>query len=398
MLFRSFVPCIHCGVYQTLKFSGLHWDKDEKNELIYDSVHYECESCGGRLEEHDKFALIANGEWRSTSTSANRTAGFHINELYSSWSTWRKIVETWYTDKGNTQTLKTFVNTTLGETWTETANLAMDVDKIGSRIEDYELVPQGVTLLTCAVDTQDDRLEVLTLGWGEGEECWVIDKKVLLGRTVSQEVWDLLESYLQTEFTHESGHKMTLSCTAVDSGGHSTLMVYSFCKKQLALNRRVFAVKGMSGFGRPLIGNTTSNNRMAVPLTMVTSDVGKETLMARLNIEEIDRGYIHLPRWVDTDFLRSLTSEVLEKKFEKDNWKWHWKKIHKRNEMLDCWVYGYSALQMLNPDFAKLRENLKLDIPLEPEPIPQPEVPQQTPRPPTYRLPQRSNGYRVKSW
>ena len=37
-------------------------------------------------------------------------------------------------------------------------------------------LPEGVLILTCAVDTQDNRLEYEICGWGDEEECWGIEK------------------------------------------------------------------------------------------------------------------------------------------------------------------------------------------------------------------------------
>ena len=42
---------------------------------------------------------------------------FHIWTAYSPFTTWVQIVKDWMKTKGDTGKRKTFVNTTLGETW-----------------------------------------------------------------------------------------------------------------------------------------------------------------------------------------------------------------------------------------------------------------------------------------
>lgn len=60
--------------------------------------------------------------------------------------------------------MKTWVNTTLGESWEEKTN-DQDHDKLISRRICYECeVPKDVLELTSGVDVQDDRLEVEVVG------------------------------------------------------------------------------------------------------------------------------------------------------------------------------------------------------------------------------------------
>lgn len=70
--------------------------------------------------------------------------------------------------------MKTWVNTELGETWTEQGETVEEADMYGRR-EAYKAdVPDDVVVLTAGVDTQDDRFEVEVVGWGAGKESWGI--------------------------------------------------------------------------------------------------------------------------------------------------------------------------------------------------------------------------------
>jgi phage terminase large subunit GpA-like protein len=122
-------------------------------------------------------------------------------------------------------------------------------------------------------------------------------------------------------------------------------------------------VKGWSGVGKPLIGKTTTNNRLRVPLTMLYVDTGKETIYGRLRTLEPGPGFIHFPRTVDVEYFRQLVSERIEKRFSKGVYSLRWVKIHSRNEALDCAVYALGAYHLLNPNMEKVKKNFILSLP-----------------------------------
>src|SRR6185295_19195739 len=169
-----FVPCPHCGAEQYLKWGNLKWPK-EQPEL----AQYECEACLEAIPEHHKTAMLASGRWIATYPERS-TAGFHLNALYApygwvnSWAylatEWTKIIH-----KRDLRQQQTFTNTNLAETW-EDSGEKLDVVGLAGRREVYPApCPEGVIVLTGAVDVQDDRLEVECIGWGLGEESWSID-------------------------------------------------------------------------------------------------------------------------------------------------------------------------------------------------------------------------------
>ena len=117
------VPCPDCGVLQPLRWSGITFDRTEDGRLVPDSVRYACWSCGALIDESQKPALLAAGVWVAKSPGS-RTAGFHLNALYSPWSRWEEVVEKFLEAKDNAERLQVWVNTQLGETWEERAEKA----------------------------------------------------------------------------------------------------------------------------------------------------------------------------------------------------------------------------------------------------------------------------------
>lgn len=124
------------------------------------------------------------------------------------------------------------------------------------------MLPDGVKILTVAVDTQDNRFEVEVQGWGEGHEKWRIQYHVIYGDLKQKQVWSDLDEFLQRTWTDAEGRKFPIAITCMDSSGHFTNEVYKFCKERAA--RRVFAIKGESsedGTYLPLFIGTSTNNR-----------------------------------------------------------------------------------------------------------------------------------------
>lgn len=75
--------------------------------------------------------------------------------------------------------MKTFVNTRLTEVYKPVGELK-DIDKYMARREEYKAqVPDGVLILTAAVDVQNNRLEYEIKGWGKEKNHGVSVKESL---------------------------------------------------------------------------------------------------------------------------------------------------------------------------------------------------------------------------
>ena len=110
---------------------------------------------------------MRKGEWRAEAPF-DGIAGFHLNEVYSSWVRLEAMVRTFLSAKDHgDEAMKTFVNTSLGETWVETGE-APDWQRLYDRREAWPAgtVPMGGLFLTAGADVQKDRIEVDRLGLG----------------------------------------------------------------------------------------------------------------------------------------------------------------------------------------------------------------------------------------
>ncbi len=242
--------------------------------------------------------------------------------------------------------LKTWVNTFLGETWEEQGEQIDEHDLLDRREDWGGELPEEALVLTAGVDVQDDRLEYEVVAWGRGEESWSVEYRTIYGDPSTAELWMRLDEELLRSYHHPTQGEMALRSTCIDSGGHYTQQVYNYAKTRAG--KRVFAIKGVGGDGKPVIGRPTKNNIGKINLFPVGTDTTKELVYARLKMREPGEGYCHFPLDRDEEYFRMLTAEKKITKYFKGRPKQEWVKIRTRNEALDCRVYATAALAILN--------------------------------------------------
>jgi phage terminase large subunit GpA-like protein len=349
---RYFVPCPHCREMQPLVWDGVKWPDGEPGKAFY---MCQATGCGGIIEEADKSALLAAGEWRATAEGDGRTAGFHVSALYSPFETWGEVATDYLVMHRDPVELKSWTNISLGEAFEDRDTAPLSPDSLMARAEDHgELLPERALVLTCGVDTQDDRLELEVVAWGLGEECWSIAYEVIHGNTAGAEPWQALDRIIAKRFRHPRAGELAVSAVAIDSGGHRTDQVMRFSAERL--QRRVWAIKGRGGPGVPPWPKRPPKPRRAAlaPVHIVGVDTVKATLFARLRAGGDDGaaregpGVIHLPANRDDDWFHGLVSERAVRKYRGAVAHIEWvKDPGVRNEPLDCRVYATAALHGL---------------------------------------------------
>jgi len=334
------VPCVHCGELQRLVWSQVRWP-DGQPELAV----YACVACGAELTDADKPEMLRAGEWRASRESRG-IASFHISELYSPWSTWAVMAVAFVQAKKLPETLQTWINTSLGETFEERGD-GVEAVGLAARREPYtaQSVPGGVVLLTVGVDVQDDRLEASVWGWGRDEESWLIEHQVLPGDPGSESLWADLDAFLSRPRAREDGRALNIEAGCIDSGGHFTQQVYAYAARRKA--RRLWAVKGAGGFGRLIFPKRAGRaGRTSAQLYIVGVDTAKDVFFGRLKrVVEPGAGYVHFPASVDEGYFEQLTSETLIWRVVQGRRVRSYKPraAGARTEALDCAVYAYAA-------------------------------------------------------
>ncbi|EER1014518.1 phage terminase large subunit family protein, partial [Escherichia coli] len=127
-----------------------------QQELDFTDARYICEKTG--IWTRDGILWFSSsGEEIEPPDSVT----FHIWTAYSPFTTWVQIVKDWMKTKGDTGKRKTFVNTTLGETWEAKIGERPDAEVMAERKEYYSApVPDRVAYLTAGIDSQLDRYEM----------------------------------------------------------------------------------------------------------------------------------------------------------------------------------------------------------------------------------------------
>jgi phage terminase large subunit GpA-like protein len=339
------VKCPHCEASQTLKWRNVHWEEDKPQTACYT-----CEECGVAWTDADRFKAIKAGEWIATQPESG-VAGFRLSGLYSPWVPLDDAVRDFLEAKKLPETLRVWVNTFLGETWEEQGD-GIDEANISARREAYENVPDAVHLLTAGVDVQDDRVEVEVLGHGRDEETWSIDHAIIYGDPSTPALWSDLDAYLSQAFEKDDGTTVGIRCACIDSGGHYTQAVYNFVRPRES--RRIFAIKGVGGEGKAIVGRPSKNNIGKIRLFPVGVDTAKELIYSRLKITEPGPGFCHFPARYDDEYFEQLTAEQIVTRFSKGFRKREWKKVRARNEALDLRVYAIAAYALLNTNINAL--------------------------------------------
>ncbi len=270
------VPCPHCADPFELLWKHIEWPDGKPEQAC--AV---CPSCGGVIEESDKRDMVEAGQWTITRPDVQGHAGFRLNALVSLLhnASWAKLAAEFLQAKDDAEDLRVFVNTVLAEAWRDAVDDTNE-DELAARAEPFSLdnIPPEVLALTCGVDVQEDRLEVSTVGWSKDGTAFMLDHRALYGAPDSNEAWLDLDDHLKGLWRHPHGGWLKIDAACVDAGSGSHFdVVCRFCQPRTS--RRVFAIKGAAGFGRPAISRSRTKGRI---LFIVGVDGIKSGLLGKL--------------------------------------------------------------------------------------------------------------------
>jgi phage terminase large subunit GpA-like protein len=349
------IECPDCKHTQPMEWSGLQWTPDA-NECWY-----ACRACEFKIEEYQKTELIADAFRRNRAGEQGigwvpkfperKARGYRANGLYYPAGlglTWLGMIREFLAALNDPAALKTFLNDRLAETWKSKAT--PKEAELRDRTEPYRLrtAPHGVLAVTAGVDTQDNRLAVVILGWGRGLTCWVLDYIELPGDPAEPQVWTALTDLLNRPVQHASGAMLRVEAVAIDAGGHRTEDVKHFARQRRV--RRPMAIFGSRSANAPVLGRPVwqdVNWQGKVDKKGVqTYQVGGIEITHRLYAwlgadteKEPDKRRIHLSAELDDAFLGGLVSEVWNPR----KGRYDHRKGAPRNEPLDTVKYAYAA-------------------------------------------------------
>jgi phage terminase large subunit GpA-like protein len=373
-LFQLHIPCPHCHQEQALKWGGkdtqfgIKWDPDAPLD-----AWYVCEHTGCVIRQFEFQSTQDQSRWICEKTGIWTRDGYdffdgedliptpesvtwHIWTTYSPFTTWGRIVLDFLKAKSDPNKLKTFVNTTLGETWEESQGDKVEWEHLYARREVWDSFPARVVAIFGFVDTQDDRYEGRAWAFGPEDECWLLDKWVLMGDPASEELRRKVGLKLHKQYRREDGTVLRVALWGWDSGGHYTDEVYAESRRHGVL--WVIPTKGANVYGKPIANMPTKKTKQGVYLTEIGTDNAKEMIYNRYKIQpqpgKAVPGCIHLPANDDIcgeAELKQMTAEVKVAKIEKGRRVFRWDDKGRRNEGLDCLVGAFAMLRIAQQRF-----------------------------------------------
>lgn len=402
---RFFVPCPHCGEFQVLKFRGvgengefygIAFDTDDDGALKYDSVRYICQHCSGEIHEHQKHVLLNGGEWRATAKSKKKNfRSYHISTLYSpeGFQSWATCVEdylaAWDIENNrvkNIESLRTFYNLVLGETFEEIGDNLKLEQVVLHRRHEYNSgeVPNHIAveetggliqLLTCAVDVQKTWLAVQVIGWCKGRRFYSIENLKLEGDcsdlNSEDSPWQKLRELIETKvYLDRAGRQYRPVITLVDAGySPAPDLVYQFCSEYAGgvfpIMGRDFAVKSAN-----FKEFSTYLSKTNVHGFNITTTIYKDRLSRALKREWLNDGEVqpvdhpNYPQDYNDKFFKELTVETKKEKInsrtgQREGFVWY-RPSGADNEAWDTNIYNMAAVDIVCLNVCK--EYLKEDI------------------------------------
>ena len=252
-----------------------------------------------------------------------------------------------------------FVNTSLGEVYYPGIDESIDINKMVQcrRYFDKDHIPKWVHFVTCGIDTQDNRFELIVIGSDTARKhvCF-IERKIITGDLRNAQVWTDLITYLNNfRCTTRDGRVLPIQISCIDSGGHFTQDVYAFCLK----SPRLRPIKGLGNCSntRDLIAKVTevpvkayANGAGRIQLTFVNVNYAKDVIreqMLKIQADSKESDWVissHIDAQFDVIFFNQMNAEFREN-YQQGKYKWVCKP-GVRNEALDCTVYALTAVDI----------------------------------------------------
>lgn len=358
--YHYYVPCPHCGEYQTFELNNIKWPKNEKGEnditLARAAAYYVCNKCGGRIDDRHKMQMLKRGKWIAENKTVGhaKSVAFHINSIYSPWLTFGDVAGEFLASKNDPVDMQNFVNSWLGMPYEDTAS-ALETDQIFARRTELQegCVPDFTQLITCGVDVQKNNLYFVVRAWGYG----VVSQNILYG---SLKNFDELTELLDKKFCDTNGEPKWLIDLCLIDSGYRTEEVYDYCLQiQSQMGNIVlpckgeFNLKSESRFRKKVIDNVNATETKAglgQTIYLVNVDKYKDVIASQMQRPMYKYGAFMFHADTEIEYAEQMTSEhkVVEIKNNLETYTWVPKTSHAKNHYWDCEVYASLAADLMH--------------------------------------------------
>lgn len=375
--------------------AGITWKTDGAGRLVDGSVGYTCQKCLGFFTDQNKYELNLAGFWKPTAEpSEPGYYSYHISSLYAppgmyDWQYYVKQYLEACPPGGNRDEAlyKTFVNLCLGETYSPEGK-EIKANELQNNIRKYEIgiIPEKISeqdgngkivMITCAADlngkVDDARIDYEILAWAESGASYSLTHGSI-GTFIPREgakknkedrehwtyefyqknsVWPELNKILDQIFVSDTGKKMKIFITGVDTG-HFTSYVYPYIDS-CAGQRYVIGLKGkdVEKYVRFEVDTPTfkpakeRSNLFLVEVNKVKDDLADQIRLKwdEGNDDSQPPGYMNYPvpsggLYLYKNFFSHYEAEKRVVDEKGTSLKWEKKNTNVQNHFFDCRVYN----------------------------------------------------------
>lgn len=379
--------CIGCG--DPFEAPALpQFDKLNGMQASADSAFVPCPSCGYVHRPSDKRALNINGRWLAEGALSGEPrkssiASFWLKGCAAAFQSWSSLVMEHlrgveeYERTGSETKLKTTANIDQGLPYLpKSLNKQNTSDSLMDRQTEIKrgMVPAGVRYLLALVDVQggnDRRFVVQVLGFGVGQESWLIDRYSIRYRdderteridmSANVEDWDVLtDKVVKASYplADGSGRRMAIHRTGCDSGGEDgvTDRIYAYYRKlkRDGLSQRFVPIKGASTMSAPVSrviypdnssgkSKRSADSRGDIPVLAVNTNLCKDAVFNNMARQEPGPGHMHWPKWVGRFFFEEMSTEIRQPSGK-------WENFKRRNEAFVLYAYAHAMNHHIKAD------------------------------------------------
>jgi phage terminase large subunit GpA-like protein len=370
------VPCPRCGVYQLLTFRQLRWEGGDGSQMddqrlsqhatkVRRSAWYQCAACEGRIESHEKQAIVAAGCWVRSGQEIVRdkagplaggyrvegqrpdtsVRGYTLSRLYPAWYSFGDVAAAYVELRGDLN--QDFVNKWLGEPWRQLGargdeeRISQNIHEAHARMQSIAAAPEhdqaawaageryrkgecpgNAMVMLGAIDVQKEGVWYLVQGFGAREATYCIDWGFVACPEIAgadlpladiAEHWGLVIHLMRRLYPRaQTAEAMSVHTWVIDTG-YRTDEIYRLCRH---MGPWVIPVKGQDTLKQPLEfgivspDGTPSGPRaterarasgMTLDLMNIKTDLWKDEVFARLSRSSPQMGAWRYPIDIDDD-------------------------------------------------------------------------------------------------
>ena len=373
------VPCPHCGTFQDIVFTRVHWDKlpngKSDRELARRTAHYVCVKCEAAIDDTHRADMINRGVWvpfgcevdhdraadardyppddaswlRGEPAHNGNQYGSKISVFYAVFHGWGQIADDFLAKKDRPQDLRQWTNEDAADTW-EIIARKQTWEQLGSRI--ITEIPRGEvpaehTVVTVGIDKQESFYVYSVVSWGAENACHTVDYGIADGAGDVQDV-------IRTKWKRQGDGKMLAPSAVLIDSGYRPADVHRVVGEATAKGQPVRACRGSYGSRLPgYYANRQNGPKSSAPgqwVTWIDTHSTQDWLDQKLQTAADEPGgmSLHVGSIADhQDYLEQLLNDGLVSSLNtQNNVREEWQRIDTMipNDLRDCLRYAFVGM------------------------------------------------------